>query len=359
MVAQYETSTAVRSHFTSPFRLCVTRLEEASLLFRAGWMRTKSKRTTFISPVGKTAYSSAAPSTCLRLAAIQRTAEVLIGSLNCTDMLFGYSILLPLLLSEDGPLCVAIYILMLVAAYSTSLNVTLISLDRVLALTFPFIYRAKVTTLKAALIVICLWGLSVMLTLASLAEGLNATQLGDTQCYSLVKLLPLHGLCLLGLTLLACVVVTAASYVYLAVRLTSRHRRRARVGVVAEVVPIPMDHLRVPGQPANNEGQTQPQRPRPRSTDRPVAVMGCVIAVLFIACYLPLAVYLLAMTGALDKADDTPQILRFFTLGPLVCSLLDPFVYFWRLKGWRSQVLQGCPCHRSQSHDQNNRLAPS
>ncbi|XP_070211804.1 beta-2 adrenergic receptor-like [Littorina saxatilis] len=286
--------------------------------------------------------------TVVRTRSLRSHTKMLVGSLTCSDMLMGVSTLVPRLLPwqhlSHEPMCVIRFSGVLMSVYGTCLSVISISLDRTLALTFPIMYRLSISVVKALLAVLGVWGMSALLTVASLADGFP-----DSTSCDMILVMSSRGLLLVGYVVLASIVAIATLYVYIGVRL---RRRRRRVGVQ-------LSARRPGGGVARNDGgdnavegggggavdgdggdyQAVSMKMEHRTT-----VTATVLVVSFLFGYLPMASYLLwAVHSGADLLEEAKaQRLLIIIACPLINCILDPLVYFWRLQNWQAEVFGKC-----------------
>ncbi|KAK7482626.1 hypothetical protein BaRGS_00026125 [Batillaria attramentaria] len=256
--------------------------------------------------------------------------KVLVGSLTCTDMLMGIITLLPRLLPWQNlshePMCVVRFSGVFMSVFGTCLSITSVTLDRMMALTFPIVYRTSVTVNKSLAVVATVWGLSALLTVFSLVGGFPP----NTSC-DLLLVTSTRGLLTQALVELLSVVAITTLYIYIGMRLRRRRRR-----IQTEL----SSRLRAPTAAA----ETGDLLVTPMKSEKRTTVTAMVLAVCFLLGYLPVSGYLLwVVQSGVDRFEEArKQRLLVLIACPLINSILDPLVYFWRLQDWRAVILGRC-----------------
>ncbi|KAK7476982.1 hypothetical protein BaRGS_00031758 [Batillaria attramentaria] len=252
--------------------------------------------------------------------------KLLIGSLACTDTLFGLMSLLPRVLTwqpqSQDIVCYVRFSGLFLSIYGTAFTVTLIALDRATAISAPHTYRVMVSTTVMALTVAAVWGLSALMVVISLVGGFPP----GIPCTSPLYILSVHGLKSLGTVLL---LSSAALFILYAIIGWKMKKRLAQVGV--------------------DPSQNGPSR----RSERRTTMTGLILALVFLFGYIPVALYLLWVTDSgvdLNKEDRALQ-LYILVICPNACCVLDPIVYFWRIKEFNSAIFAKCPCRGNNRGD--------
>ncbi|KAK7488154.1 hypothetical protein BaRGS_00020596 [Batillaria attramentaria] len=243
------------------------------------------------------------------------TFQMLLSTLTGSDVLFGLVVtqraLWPKTPDGQDPVCRVYYSVILLATYSRAFVIVLIALDRTVATASPFAYRATATPNKMLVMIAFVWVLSAVFVVATVAGGFPP----NTQCRTPSNLLPVRGRTVFAVTLLVCALAASCLYVYLAWMMKTR---MAQVG----------RHVSM-SSPRLFQNGISPRK-------RQAAAMGLALAVVFLLGCLPLSLYILLVTGS--NADfltpkDRSEILYGLIICLVVSAVLDPVVYFWRIKG--------------------------
>ncbi|KAK7488155.1 hypothetical protein BaRGS_00020597 [Batillaria attramentaria] len=242
------------------------------------------------------------------------TFQMLLSTLTGSDVLLGLVVmeraLWPKTPDGQNPGCRVYYSVILLASYSRAFVIVLIALDRAVATASPFAYRAKVTPNKMLVMIAFVWVLSAVFVVATVAGGFPP----NTPCRIPFNLLPVRGFTVAAVTLLVCALAASCLYMYLAWMMKTRMAELGRR--------VSMSTCRL------SQNGISPRQ-------RHAAATGLALAVVSIVGSLPLSLYILLVTWSdVDvQTKDRSEILYGLVIFLVVSCVLDPVVYFWRIKG--------------------------
>ena len=240
-------------------------------------------------------------------------ADLFIANLGLTDFLVGLLVQPSIIIVRlyelvDVHLCtlkkVNVFTGYLCCGVS-ALTICCFSLDRVIAIAFPYIYNEGATNKKSATVILTCWLVWLLYTVLPFT-GLISNK---------------HYFISLACFIFVAMAVSAISYIYITI--VARHH-------LTEIIPVTS---------SSEDGRNKSKRKRHWLRTQQKPLTSIVIASIFALCFIPKLCYLLAFAKQDERHDLLYIVGKWSSLLVLINSSLNPIIYAIRIKEMRQNMI--------------------